>query len=427
MSKTQSQFPIDINDEKEANYRLPFSKYKHLRIPNLYQTKKVCENWFEALSKIDKHRKVFIQNFKKKHESEISENQDETITQDSLQLQFLPLKKIKKKQKKKFEVFTVSDSHIPVKLKNLKEMSKYVPTYLIAQNMAMSCRIMKRALSQPQIKEVIEDQTLLPKMRKDLKTSKGANSNKNIGTIHDIRELPEKISKTAFLQACMVSNRNSELLGVKYHLGHTAYLPKDFISSDRKFYLTKSSIAINKLKDMMHIVDNIEFKLKSIRDEEVGLDKAKNTWLKSNDINFENLKQTTKKFQSKPDSAISEFELSYFNWISPKEEVSQRIDIKNIDACSLSGELEKEKIHLERIQNELNFKSAFIDRTDNNSEASSSETSEENHDKLSISNDFKEVNKALGKHPIEYKLKSDKAFDQSKEFSRFDYDPIHQK
>ncbi len=79
---------------------------------------------------------------------------------------------------------------------------------------------------------------LLPRMRKNLKTNK-----------------------------ITVSKKESEYLGVKYHLGHTANLPREFASSSSKnFYLTKSSIAINKLKDMMQITDNIEYKLKALRE-----------------------------------------------------------------------------------------------------------------------------------------------------------------
>ena len=89
-------YPKDLKIEGKPDYRLPFSKYKHLRIPNLYQIKKVWENCFEALSKIDKHRKTFLQNKPNRPGSWDSDNKDESITQDSLQLQFLPLKKIKK-------------------------------------------------------------------------------------------------------------------------------------------------------------------------------------------------------------------------------------------------------------------------------------------------------------------------------------------
>ena len=227
------------------------------------------------------------------------------------------------------------------------------------------------------------------------------------------------------MQACMINNKHSELLGIKYHLGNTAHLPKEFMSTERKYYLTKSSIAINKLKDMMHIVDNIEFKLKSIRDEEFDIDRIKSTWLKPNDINFDNLKQTTKKFQTKQDTTASGFELSYFNWVSPREETPHRIAVFNDEAVSLSDELENEKLHLERIQNELNFKSVILNKSENKSNDSQSNVSEERKDKISISKEFKILRNEMQKDLLSSRAKSNIASDQSKEISRFDYDPKH--
>ena len=89
----------------------------------------------------------------------------------------------------------MSDAYLPIKLKNLKEMSKYVPTSLIAENMAMSWRIMKRAISQPQLNEEKYNETLLPKMRKDFKLTKGMSSSKSIAQIRENRESIETVPK----------------------------------------------------------------------------------------------------------------------------------------------------------------------------------------------------------------------------------------
>ena len=52
--------PYLLNEREYLSYGdiLTDPRHKHLRVPNLYQTKKVCENCFDALSKIDKYRKI---------------------------------------------------------------------------------------------------------------------------------------------------------------------------------------------------------------------------------------------------------------------------------------------------------------------------------------------------------------------------------
>jgi hypothetical protein len=50
-------------------------------------------------------------------------------------------------------------------------------------------------------------------------------------------------------------------MGLKYHLGHTGYLPT---GGTDKMYLTKSSIRLNKLADLAYAAENIEYKLKKI-------------------------------------------------------------------------------------------------------------------------------------------------------------------
>lgn len=56
-------------------------------------------------------------------------------------------------------------------------------------------------------------------------------------------------------------------MGLKYHLGHTGYLQRN---QSEKLFLTKSSIQLNKLADMAYAAENIEFKLKTIKDETIN-------------------------------------------------------------------------------------------------------------------------------------------------------------
>ena len=53
--------------------------------------------------------------------------------------------------------------------------------------------------------------------------------------------------------------KESEYMGMKYHLGHTGYVNRD---NQSRMFLTHSSIRMNKLQDMAHALENIEFKLK---------------------------------------------------------------------------------------------------------------------------------------------------------------------
>ena len=60
---------------------------------------------------------------------------------------------------------------------------------------------------------------------------------------------------------------NAEAMGLKYHLGHTGYIPKNI---SEKLLLTKSSINLNKLADLAYAAENIEFKLQQMREDTIG-------------------------------------------------------------------------------------------------------------------------------------------------------------
>ena len=61
--------------------------------------------------------------------------------------------------------------------------------------------------------------------------------------------------------------KEAEIMGLKYHLGHTGYLQRN--PSD-KIFLTKSSISLNKQADLAYAAENIEFKLNSIKEDTVN-------------------------------------------------------------------------------------------------------------------------------------------------------------
>ena len=82
-------------------------------------------------------------------------------------------------------------------------------------------------------------------------------------------------------------------MGLKYHLGHTGYLHR---APSEKIFLTKSSIALNKLADMAHAADNIEFKLNAIREDP----REKADWLKKVDVNFSVMRKVTKQRRTRP-------------------------------------------------------------------------------------------------------------------------------
>ena len=64
-----------------------------------------------------------------------------------------------------------------------------------------------------------------------------------------------------------LNKKEAEIMGLKYHLGHTGYLQRN--PSD-KIFLTKSSISLNKLADLAYAAENIEFKLNSIKEDTVN-------------------------------------------------------------------------------------------------------------------------------------------------------------
>ncbi len=61
-----------------------------------------------------------------------------------------------------------------------------------------------------------------------------------------------------------LNKKESEIMGLKYHLGHTGYLQRN---PSERIFLTKSSISLNKLADMAYAAENIEYKLKAIKED----------------------------------------------------------------------------------------------------------------------------------------------------------------
>lgn len=86
-------------------------------------------------------------------------------------------------------------------------------------------------------------------------------------------------------------------MGLKYHLGHTGYLSKN---ASEKLFLTKSSISLNKLADLACAAENIEYKLKSIKEDTINQPTLQNDWLKRVDVNFNQLKRVTKRHKDRP-------------------------------------------------------------------------------------------------------------------------------
>ena len=103
-----------------------------------------------------------------------------------------------------YKVFTAADSHLPVRLKNLKEVNKVVPSSLILKDRCKTSQKMKRHQSQPSIAEKPTNLQLLPVMKKNLETNK-----------------------------LTISKGQAPYLGLKYHLGHTAYLPKELAKNQK--------------------------------------------------------------------------------------------------------------------------------------------------------------------------------------------------
>lgn len=64
-----------------------------------------------------------------------------------------------------------------------------------------------------------------------------------------------------------LTKKESEIMGLKYHLGHTGYLQRN---PSETIFLTKSSIALNKLADLAYAAENIEFKLQTIKEDSLG-------------------------------------------------------------------------------------------------------------------------------------------------------------
>jgi len=168
-----------------------------------------------------------------------------------------------------------------------------------------------------------------------------------------------------------ISKKECPILGLKYHLGHTAYLPKMLLEgqsnnqwkagnsnettrglkvSTSPFYLTKSSIAINKLKDMMQIIDNIDFKLKA-------LDKD----IEPTNANFVQTQKTTnvgKKYKNKSNRRVIQKRRS-----QPIINMESRVS----DELDMSAQLEDERKHLQRItkENENEVKMNLLDIDEN--------------------------------------------------------------
>ena len=73
-----------------------------------------------------------------------------------------------------------------------------------------------------------------------------------------------KIRKEIKSNKVFLTKKESENMGLKYHLGHTGYLQRN---PSEKIFLTKSSISLNKLADLAYAAENIEYKLNAIKEE----------------------------------------------------------------------------------------------------------------------------------------------------------------
>ena len=74
----------------------------------------------------------------------------------------------------------------------------------------------------------------------------------------DPPKLLPRILKDLKTDKVFLSKKEAEVMGLKYHLGHTGYLQRN---PSERIFLTKSSISLNKLADMAYAAENIEFKL----------------------------------------------------------------------------------------------------------------------------------------------------------------------
>ena len=81
-------------------------------------------------------------------------------------------------------------------------------------------------------------------------------------------------------------------MGLKYHLGHTGNVVRD---PRTRFYLTKSSIQLNKLADKASAIDNIEHKLRTMREDPINGDLMQQKWLRTNDLNAKRLKRVARR------------------------------------------------------------------------------------------------------------------------------------
>lgn len=78
-------------------------------------------------------------------------------------------------------------------------------------------------------------------------------------------------------------------MGLKYHLGHTAYVWRvqnvfaggNLEENQKKMFLTKSSIRMNKLADLGYISDNIEMKLNLMKESVYESELWKKAWTNS--------------------------------------------------------------------------------------------------------------------------------------------------
>ncbi|CDW82866.1 UNKNOWN [Stylonychia lemnae] len=299
--QSQNQTLIDLT----MSSLMGLDRYQHLRAASLYEQVKICKNCFLSLTKIEFHRRKHylreernLMNNNKQNDSSYEEIED-----DSLDLKYLPNKEIKKK-KQKYIVMNAHDSHQVIKNRNLKYQQAVKEQTLIVRNQDERSirqrdgntggsrkqsldvntfnRLEKTGLLSPanymlnirnnpsHIEGIIdeEEQIVLPRIMKDIKTDK-----------------------------IFLTKKESEMMGIKYHLGHTGYLQKN---QSEKIFLTKSSISLNKLADLASAAENIEFKLKSIKEDTINQQSLQSDWLKKVDVNFSMLKKVTKKHRQRP-------------------------------------------------------------------------------------------------------------------------------
>eukprot|EP00347_Sterkiella_histriomuscorum_P001410 403372141 len=281
-------------------------KYQHMRAASLYEQCKLCKNCFLALTKIEFHRRKYYQQEEQgKLPNQKSDSSYEDIEEDSLDLKYLPNKEVRKK-KTKYVGIDAHNPHQVIKNRNLQYLqSQKEQTLLMRKNTEeFSVSKQKQPTNKNSINGGISNQKdkaggYLSPSNNFMSRFNGAPSS-HIGIDEEETNnqvLLPRIMKDIKTNKIFLTKKESEVMGLKYHLGHTGYLQKN---PSEKIFLTKSSISLNKLADLASAAENIEFKLKTIKEDTINQNNLQNDWLKKVDVNFSALKKVTKKHKTRP-------------------------------------------------------------------------------------------------------------------------------